>query len=90
MEDRHRDQIAAVVDEWDEAEKKYNQLKLKDPASAEEKMKRMYKNQYLVYASAFFDTAESSFICSTDFIILTIRLNKYWKQKSILIMAELN
>lgn len=77
MEDRHRDQIAAVVDEWDEAEKKYNQLKLKDPVSAEEKMKREYKNQYLVCASAFFDMAESSFICWINFIILTIRLNNY-------------
>lgn len=77
MEDRHRDQIAAVVDEWDEAEKKYNQLKLKDPVSAEEKMKREYKNQYLVCASAFFDMPESSFICSINFVILTIRLNNY-------------
>lgn len=77
MEDRHRDQIAAVVDEWDEAEKKYNQLKLKDPVSAEEKMKREYKNQYLVCASAFFDMPESSFICSINFIILTIRSNNY-------------
>jgi len=40
MEDRHRNQIAAVVDEWDEAEKRYNELKLKDPVAAEEKMKR--------------------------------------------------
>lgn len=40
MEDRHRSQIAAVVDEWDEAEKRYNKLKAKDPVAAEEKMKR--------------------------------------------------
>jgi amyloid beta A4 protein len=40
LEDRHRDQIAAVVDEWDETEKVYNKLKIKDPAAAEEKMKR--------------------------------------------------
>lgn len=40
MEERHRSEIAAVVDEWDEAEKRYNQLKVKDPVAAEEKMKR--------------------------------------------------
>ena len=39
MEDGHRSQIGAVVDEWDEAEKRYNSLKLKDPKAAEEKMK---------------------------------------------------
>jgi len=40
MEDHHRDQIAAVVDEWDQAEKRYNKLKADDPVAAEEKMKR--------------------------------------------------
>lgn len=40
LEDRHRDQIAAVVDEWDETEKIYNELKVKDPVAAEKKMKR--------------------------------------------------
>lgn len=40
MEDRHRSQIAAVVDEWDDAEKRYNALKAKDPVAAEEKMRR--------------------------------------------------
>uniref|UniRef100_T2MFP9 Amyloid-like protein 1 n=1 Tax=Hydra vulgaris TaxID=6087 RepID=T2MFP9_HYDVU len=40
MEDRHRNQIAAVVDEWDEAERRYNKLKAQDPSAAEEKMKR--------------------------------------------------
>lgn len=40
MEERHRNQIAAVVDEWDEAERRYNELKVKDPNAAEEKMKR--------------------------------------------------
>ena len=39
MEDRHRNQIAAVVDEWDEAERRYNKLKGQDPVAAEEKMK---------------------------------------------------
>lgn len=43
LEDRHRDQIAAVVDEWDETEKIYNELKVKDPVAAEEKMKRTLK-----------------------------------------------
>lgn len=42
MEDRHRSQIAAVVDEWDEAEKRYNALKAKDPVAAETKMKRKF------------------------------------------------
>jgi len=40
MEEHHRSQIAAVVDEWDEAEKRYNELKAKAPVAAEEKMKR--------------------------------------------------
>lgn len=40
MEEHHRNQIAAVVDEWDEAEKRYNKLKVTDPVAAEEKMKR--------------------------------------------------
>jgi tetratricopeptide (TPR) repeat protein len=40
MQERHRNRIAAVVEEWDEAEKRYNQLKAKDPVAAEEKMKR--------------------------------------------------
>lgn len=40
MEDRHRNRIAVVVDEWDEAENRYNLLKAKDPIAAEEKMKR--------------------------------------------------
>lgn len=39
-EDRHRSRIAAVVEEWDEAEKRYNKLKALDPTAAEEKMKR--------------------------------------------------
>jgi hypothetical protein len=40
LEDAHRQQIAAVVNEWDGTEKRYLQLKAKDPAAAEEKMKR--------------------------------------------------
>lgn len=40
MQERHRNRIAAVVEEWDEAEKRYNKLKAKDPVAAEEKMKR--------------------------------------------------
>jgi len=39
MEEHHRSQIAAVVDEWDNAEKRYNELKVKDPVEAEVKMK---------------------------------------------------
>ena len=39
LEDAHRQQIAAVVNEWDGTEKRYLQLKAKDPAAAEEKMK---------------------------------------------------
>ena len=38
MEDRHRNKIAAVVDEWDGAEKRYNKLRVKDQAAADEKM----------------------------------------------------
>lgn len=40
MGEHHQSQIAAVVDEWDNAEKRYNDLKKKDPVVAEEKMKR--------------------------------------------------
>lgn len=40
LEDSHRKQIAAVVNEWDGTEKRYLQLKAKDPDAAEEKMKR--------------------------------------------------
>jgi len=40
LEDNHRKQIAAVVNEWDGTEKRYLQLKAKDPKAAEEKMKR--------------------------------------------------
>jgi amyloid beta A4 protein len=40
LEDSHRKQIAAVVNEWDGTEKRYLKLKAKDPAAAEEKMKR--------------------------------------------------
>ena len=40
MEEKHRSRIAAVVEEWEEAEKRYNKLKFKDPIAAEEKMKR--------------------------------------------------
>jgi len=40
MDERHRDRVAAVVDEWDEAEQRYNKLRTKDPIAAEEKMKR--------------------------------------------------
>jgi len=40
LEDSHRKQIAAVVNEWDGTEKRYLQLKQKDPDAAEEKMKR--------------------------------------------------
>jgi len=40
MGEHHQSQIAAVVDEWDHAEKRYNDLKKKDPVVAEEKMKR--------------------------------------------------
>lgn len=40
MEEHHRMQITAVVDEWDNAEKRYITLKAKDPVAAEEKMKR--------------------------------------------------
>jgi amyloid beta A4 protein len=40
LEDSHRKQIAAVVNEWDGTEKRYLQLKAKDPKAAEEKMKR--------------------------------------------------
>lgn len=40
LEDSHRQQIAAVVNEWDGTEKRYLQLKAKDPSAAEEKMKR--------------------------------------------------
>ena len=39
LEDKHRSRIAAVVEEWDDAEKKYNKLKKKNPVDAEEKMK---------------------------------------------------
>lgn len=39
MGEHHQSQIAAVVDEWDHAEKRYNDLKKKDPVVAEEKMK---------------------------------------------------
>ena len=42
MGEHHQSQIAAVVDEWDNAEKRYNDLKKKDPVVAEEKMKRMF------------------------------------------------
>lgn len=40
LEDSHRKQIAAVVNEWDGTERRYLQLKAKDPDAAEEKMKR--------------------------------------------------
>ena len=38
MEETHRTRIAAVVDEWDEAERRYKKLKEKDPVSAAQKM----------------------------------------------------
>lgn len=40
LEDAHRQQIDAVVNEWDGTERRYLQLKAKDPEAAEEKMKR--------------------------------------------------
>jgi len=43
LEDAHRQQIAAVVNEWDGTEKRYLKLKAKDPDAAEEKMKRTLK-----------------------------------------------
>lgn len=47
MGEHHQSQIAAVVDEWDHAEKRYNDLKKKDPVVAEEKMKS--KQHFTIY-----------------------------------------
>jgi len=40
LEDKHRSRIAAVVEEWDEAERRYSKLKQRDPNAAQEKMRR--------------------------------------------------
>ena len=42
LEEGHRSKIAAVVDEWDEAEARYKKMKTQDPKGAQEKMKSIY------------------------------------------------
>ena len=39
LEESHRSKIAAVVDEWDEAETRYKKMNAVSPKKAQEKMK---------------------------------------------------
>lgn len=43
LEENHQSKIAAVVDEWDEAELRYKKLKNTNLALAQEKMRSVYR-----------------------------------------------
>ncbi len=47
LEDRHSVRIAAVVDEWNEAESRYKKLKVQDSDLALKKMNSKLKSIYI-------------------------------------------
>ena len=48
LEKGHQSKMAAVVDEWDEAERRYKKLKVKDSAAAQDKMISMFFSRYIL------------------------------------------